>query len=387
MYRDRNIHQTAARAKPVLMIPLRRCGSHALRLRLNFSPEFYSPYPLHIVDFIPLLKLYGDLSDDFRYFQLVIDLVGLQNATMVKWDNIALDPIVIFGATKHGFRSAHGIAWNMLFQAGQKHHVKVVMDKSLDNVHYAEELMDLFDDMLFLNVVRDPRAHICSMNRSIIYDFDTLLNTKRWLRAYYAAKALTEKYPEKVLTIKYEDFLDDQEVILKKICSFLGIAFLDTMLDVSASLEARYISELSALWKTNASAPILNYTDKFKKKLSMTEIEIIETLTKDLMKYYGYQRLTKADASITKEMFVEARQRSIYEKSQAWMDLKTNDPRDFQLRRFREDYLKMLGLRLKDRVFRDKTPHIQVAENLDQQLTSAPCLETMENFHRTSSKS
>ncbi|MCI5207282.1 MAG: sulfotransferase, partial [Candidatus Electrothrix sp. ATG2] len=37
--------------RPVLMIPLRRCGSHALRLRLNLSPEFYAPYPLHIVDF------------------------------------------------------------------------------------------------------------------------------------------------------------------------------------------------------------------------------------------------------------------------------------------------------------------------------------------------
>ncbi len=43
------------RPQPVLLIPLRRCGSHALRLRLNFSPEFYSPYPLHIADFMPLV--------------------------------------------------------------------------------------------------------------------------------------------------------------------------------------------------------------------------------------------------------------------------------------------------------------------------------------------
>ena len=30
-----------ARPQPVMMIPLRRCGSHALRLRLNLSPQFY----------------------------------------------------------------------------------------------------------------------------------------------------------------------------------------------------------------------------------------------------------------------------------------------------------------------------------------------------------
>ena len=73
------------RPRPVLMIPLRRCGSHALRLRLNFSPDFYSPYPLHLVDFMPLLRLCGDLNSDDNYFQLVVDLAGLQTASLVKW--------------------------------------------------------------------------------------------------------------------------------------------------------------------------------------------------------------------------------------------------------------------------------------------------------------
>lgn len=382
MYKDRKTRQTETRAKPVLMIPIRRCGSHALRLRLNFSPEFYSPYPLHIIDFIPLVKLYGDLSDDFSYFQLVIDLVGLQNVTMVKWKDIALDPVVIFETIKNHPRNVHEVAWNMLFQAAQNHHAKVVMDKSLDSVHYAEELMALFDDMLFLNVVRDPRAHIYSMNRSIIYDFDTLLNTLWWLRAYCTAKTLAEKYPEKVLTIRYEDFLENQEIILKKICSFLGITFLDTMLDVSASLEAQHISRLSALWKTNASAPILKYIDKFKKNLSMEEIEIIETLTKDLMEYYGYERLTKADTNITEEMVAAAQQRNIFKKSQAWMDLKTNDPRDYQLRKSREDYLKMLAQHLENKRILGKKPHIQVTEDLDQQVTLISCLEATENLQR-----
>ena len=80
---------------PVLMIPLRRCGSHALRLRLNKNPEFYAPYPLHIVDFMPLLELYGDLANDNNYFQLITDVIGLQAGLMVKWQDIALDPIDI----------------------------------------------------------------------------------------------------------------------------------------------------------------------------------------------------------------------------------------------------------------------------------------------------
>ncbi len=251
--------------QPVLMIPIRRCGSHALHL--NFFPDFYSPYPLHIIDFMPLIQFYGDLSNDDTYFQLVIDLVGLQNATMVKWDCHNLNPIQIFEAIKNKpLRNPYIIGWEMLFQAGQQHNAKVVMDKSLDNIHNANELMLAFDNLLFLNVVRDPRAQISSMNRSIIHDYDTLLNTFTWIKAHDAARKMIDNYPNRVLTIRFEDFLNNTESVLREICQFMGLEFLDSMLDVSKSQEAQNISHLSALWESNMSAPIPANIEKLKKQ-------------------------------------------------------------------------------------------------------------------------
>ncbi len=335
-----------SRPTPVLMIPIRRCGSHALRLRLNVSSEFYSPYPLHIVDFMPLVPSYGDLSDDWNYFQLAIDLVGLQNSTMVKWDEVALDPVSIFEAVKDKPRNVHAIAWEMLFQAGQQHQAKVVMDKSLDNIHYAADLISLFDDMLFLNVVRDPRAQICSINRAIIHDFDTLLNSLTWVKAHDAAKALAEKFPDRVLTIRYEDFLNSQEAVLRRVCQFFGIEFLPSMLDVSTSQEAKEIAGRSALWENNCFAPIPAYIDKFKESLSSEEIEIIETVTKDYMELYGYEKMTSASANITDEMITSVSERNELNRRKAWLDLKSAAPQDYQLRQFRTDYLGMLKQRL-----------------------------------------
>ena len=338
--------QKAQRPIPVLMIPLRRCGSHALRLRLNNSPEFYSPYPMHIVDFMPLVPLYGTLSSDWNYFQLVIDLIGLQNSTMVKWDNVALDPVSIFNAIKDKSRSVHMVAWEMLFQAGQLNNAKIVMDKSLDNVHYALDLISLFDDMLFLNVVRDPRAQICSINRAIIHDYDTLLNSFTWFAAHKVAKSLAERFPNRVLTIRYEDFLTNQEVVLRKICRFFDIEFLPTMLDVSTSQEAQNIAGRSALWKNNCFAPISANINKFKETLSMEEIEIIETVTKHYMDLYGYECMTSASVNITDKLVESAKERSVLAKQKAWMDLRVFDPQDYQLRQFRNDYLGMLKRRL-----------------------------------------
>jgi Sulfotransferase family len=334
------------RPRPVLMIPLRRCGSHALRLRLNFNPDFYAPYPLHIVDFMPLADLYGDLRDDATYFQMVVDVIGLQTVSMVKWPDVVFDPVEVFEAIKNEPRSVHRIVWELLFQAGAKRGAKVVMDKSLDSVHYAAELMELFDDLLFLNVVRDPRAQVNSMNRAIIHDFDTLLNASTWVKAYTVGRKLADAYPDRVLTIRYEDFVSNQEAVLRKICSFFGIAFTPDMLDISRSQEAQKISHMSALWESNWSAPIAANVDKFKKALTAEEIEIIETLTGDFMDYYGYERMTGGKFKITPRVVAAAKKRSEANKKKAWADLKKNDNRDYQLRRFRADYLRMVKERL-----------------------------------------
>ncbi|MCU6434887.1 sulfotransferase [Undibacterium sp. Jales W-56] len=338
----------AFRPKPVLMIPLRRCGSHALRLRLNNSKEFYSPYPLHIVDFIPLVPRYGDLSDDRAYFQLIVDVIGLQSASMVKWKNIVFDPVEIFEALRNQKRSVHKILWELLLRAGEQHQATVVMDKSLDSVHYAEELFELFPDMLLLNVVRDPRAQVASMNRAIIHDYDSALNALSWLEAHQVARSLISDYPEKVLTIRYEDFLSNQESVLKSICHFFGIAFLPEMLDIGQSNEAQKISRLSALWESNCFPPVMANIDKFKQQLTIDEIKIIETLTKDFMKLYGYELMTDANLDISNHSWMQARENSAKAKDQAWNTLKNDNYKDYVLRRFRVDYLSGLSNRLPD---------------------------------------
>jgi hypothetical protein len=329
------------------MIPLRRCGSHALRLRLNFSPDFHAPYPLHIVDFMPLVELYGDLRDDAAYFQLIVDLVGLQTVSMVKWDGVVLDPVTLFDRLRDEPRSVHRAMWEMLFQSGRAHGARVVMDKSLDNVHYADDLLRLFgDDMLFLNVVRDPRAQIASMNRAIIHEFDTLLNADIWVQAHVAARRLTQVCPERVLTVRFEDFIANEEAVLRRICTFLGIEFLPDMLDVAHSNEALKISGLSALWESNASRPIAANVDKFRKLLSIEEIETIETLTGEYMDRYGYERMTPARAKIDATVRDQARPRSQQQREAAWRGLRERNFRDYALRRARADYLATVKERL-----------------------------------------
>lgn len=330
----------ATRPRPLLMVPLRRCGSHALRLRLNFNPDFYSPYPLHIVDFMPLLPLYGDVADDRNYFQLVVDVVGLQAASMVKWPDMVFEPEDIFESIQSQSRSVHRIVWEMLLRTGEQRGSRIVMDKSLDSVHYAEELMALFPDLLFLNVVRDPRAQVASMNRAIIHDFDSTLNAMAWVHAHRVGQALVENHPERVLTIRYEDFLSEQELTLREICQFIGMDFLPQMLDIASSTEAQQLSRMSDLWASNCFAPIPANKDKFKTQLSIREIELIETLALPYMQLYGYECMTDAHAELPDVVgMLDCVHRSAHNRTHAWQQLAESNPSDYAARRIRVDYL------------------------------------------------
>lgn len=344
-----NVQKTAAGSKrptPVLMIPLRRCGSHALRLRLNNSKEFYSPYPLHIVDFMPLVPRYGDLNDDESYFRLVVDVIGLQSASMVKWKGMVFDPVDVFESIKDDQRSVHRILWELLLRTGEHHHASIVMDKSLDSVHYAEELLQIFPNMLFLNVVRDPRAQVASMNKAIIHDYDSTLNAMAWLEAHQLSRDIVKLHPDRVLTIRYEDFLSNQETVLRAICDFFGIQYLPEMLDVTHSSEAQQISQMSALWASNRFPPVMANKDKFKQQLSMQEIEVIESLTKEFMQLYGYEMMTDASLVLSPEVLAAAKDKSSKGRVEAWDTLKHDNYKDYVLRRFRADYLASLNQRL-----------------------------------------
>jgi hypothetical protein len=332
--------------QPLLMIPLRRCGSHALRLRLRTNPDFFSPYPLHQVDFLPLLKHYGDLSDDTNYFRLITDFIGFANTSPIRWSDVNWDPVSIFNSIKCEKRTIHTISWTLLLKAGQQQGAKVCMCKSLDNIHQAEELMEQHENILFLNVVRDPRGQISSINRSIIYYFDTYLNTRLWIDAYRKASELERKYPDRVLTIRFEDFINNQEEILRRICKFIKIDFLEAMLNMSKSSEAKDISKRSALWESNHSSPIKANVSKFRDYLSMEEIEVIETLTGDMMDDYGYEKITKGKKMITKGMEKQALKNHETNKAMAWADLERNNPQDYIMRKFRTDYLSDLERRL-----------------------------------------
>ena len=72
----------------------------------------------------------------------------------------------------------------------------------------------------------------------------------------------------------------------------------------------------------------------------------IETVTGEMMDYYGYERMTRGQSVFGPEFISLARERSEVGRRQAWADLASGNYRDYTLRQFRADYLRSVHERL-----------------------------------------
>ena len=109
-------------------------------------------------------------------------------------------------------------------------------EKTPNNIFCADQWLEAYPDGVFINVIRDGRDAILSMNlrrRIPIY-----VATYRWIAAVnkwfelLGTEAKMAKKPTdiRIITIKYEDLVLNTEQCLKNLCQFIGEEYTSDML-------------------------------------------------------------------------------------------------------------------------------------------------------------
>jgi|SRR5580658_337230 hypothetical protein len=323
----------------VTMGPLRRCGSHFLRVRLEANPQCCAPYPLHIIDIMHLLPLYGNLQQPERFRALIRHVVGLRTFVLQKWHGPNPDPDELFYRLREAPRNIHTIALALLRDEAVFKGASVAVDKSLDNILDWKNIVLADPKMLFIIVARDMRDQVASMTREIIYKFHPLLNAKIVVDAYGASNDLTRHHPNQIKTVKFENMIRSTQQSIEEICRFIGIDFLPEMLEAYKSPEVKAFSDLSTLWQENSKPPDERNIGKYRRQLTGDQIAQVETLTRQIMAQYGYQPDTPADIEITEEMMTAAERFSDEAKDENWQSLKEGHPEEYALRGARLRYI------------------------------------------------
>jgi hypothetical protein len=183
-------------------------------------------------------------------------------------------------------------------------------EKSLNAVFYAKEIASLYPNALWIFLVRDPRAVICSRavkriaksrNRStseISPGQITLCG--EWV-SYFAVQAFQWRYwmirrrqclrridPGRFLTIRFEDLVRDPEPVLRSVCERLGLRFDPEMLSANKRARDPILKGEARYAHANIARPLDSSRVFSYRELPAPYRWIIERVNRDFLAEQGY---------------------------------------------------------------------------------------------------
>ena len=179
-----------------------------------------------------LLKLYRDMN-------LKADM-GMLDSYLTNKDQL-----------KEDFRGFY----NSFFRKLNSDKVQFVSEKTPSNIFVIDELLTLFPDAMFINVIRDGRDVVAShmkvkrryKNKGRFAGFNVVSVCRLWNRSI--DQYFKYKDHSRVYSIAFESLLDNPTAELEKLCSFLGLDFEDQLLSPE-KMENDAKAHINDIWYT-----------------------------------------------------------------------------------------------------------------------------------------
>ena len=275
----------------IFIVGEQRSGSNLLRLMLS-QAGIAAPHPPHLLSrMLPLVPSYGDLSNDDCWRQLVNDACELVERNPVPWIGTArFDRLDIAARCRE--RSLYAIFGALMDTFAEASGAKAWVCKSMQYSRYGAALDAYFQSPRYIYLYRDGRDVTLSFTKAVVGEKHPYFISKRWAELQRICLAERERVgPERYFSLCYEELTGEPEVVLRRLCAFLDVAFNPSMMAFHRSSEAENTSDKSQLWQ-NLSRPIMrNNTRKFLKGLTTEEIGIVESLAGDVLDVLGYERV------------------------------------------------------------------------------------------------
>ncbi|MFN3933044.1 MAG: sulfotransferase family protein [Parvibaculum sp.] len=189
----------------------------------------------------------------------------------------------------------------------------VWVDHSPNNIRHAISLVEAFPDARILHIIRDGRSAAASVLALDWGPADPVQAAQWWMEAIAHGLAAERRYPDKVMSVKYESLTEDPEAELRRICEFAGLTFTAEMLYADSFKKPFYNQKQHSRVGTKISA---DKNESWRNTLSKKDLALFESRCGELLELLGYKAATtEADRRFSRLDLIRLRINSTIEKS------------------------------------------------------------------------
>jgi len=161
-------------------------------------------------------------------------------------------------------------------------------DKTPLNTYYLNDIVSVFPDALFVNLIRDGRDVILSYLKMGRYK--TIREcADRWQSSIEKAQNFAGHYPTQYMDLRYEDLVQSPQKSVASLCDFLGLEYFDFMLEQDKN--DVYLGDVEK-WNhhSNVKKPInTSSIEKWKKEFKSYEINEINQYISTVLERLNYK--------------------------------------------------------------------------------------------------
>ncbi|SEM28072.1 Sulfotransferase family protein [bacterium A37T11] len=333
----------------IQIIGTQRSGSNLLRVILDQSAEIASPHPPHtLTTFMPLLPLYGKLNAE-SYRTLVSDVVDYVSVNPVPWEGVDLDKdAIFFHSTRYSLMELNKLIYEA---AAASKNATYWCCKSMGNVHYARELATASPQLKYVFLYRDGRDVAASFKKAVVGEKHSYHLALQWKKDQLACIHLREKLPaDQFYALNYETLIADPKQTVQELCQFLGIKYVDSMLNFYESRTSKLAAEAGEMW-SNLKKPIMPHNSgKYREVFNGDDLAIFEAVAGEVLQKLGYALHSDiwASSSATREALLTTEKHAHYATINARLKaevLEKANPADLANRLPQEQIIKRIRMR------------------------------------------
>lgn len=306
---------------PVFITGLYRSGTTLLSRSLNANPKIFITFDnVHFMRFC--YNKFQPLNS-----KNILRLINNISRRLLDRNNIKIDKKIIISELQSYKNISYSTIYNNIMKNCFLKKTNKLIWGEKTNVAWGSipNFLKMFPNGKCIFLLRDPRDVLCSFKKMTDNPYPNYLDSIfASLGAFQYAKFLKKKISKNNLfIIKYENFVNEPEKNLKKICKFIGVSYDKEMININSFRDIngeKWFSNTSYSKSINKIST--SSIGKWKKEILNEELCLLEMVLKKEIDVYGYNLSEKkfSTKDLAKSFEIISASSLLTERFKLWLE-------------------------------------------------------------------